>query len=476
MSVQKPPTIAEAVAQVVAQMDGPLPWDEFIARVLAIRPSQARNPAASVRNHIRWEEIGSSLAFSDPKTLVPLRIAMQGVRFRIPLDPPEVRQGLLYLHPAFDYFLRKEIPPEQMGLLDEAGQFLPTRVVQVERKGKTFLGPFGYTLLALDLADWFRNQRVAPGGSILVTIEDWQTGRFRLEYESAQERRKHQQEIEQKNRELADLLYELLEDARDERIFCSEALSTAYLRLSDPRGYPGDHWIVVVQQDPRMKTDGIEIYYSDFVSPFQRLLQDLQGKPARRPRETISREQGRQVYRFKAALRYRPGLWRRIEIRGDQTLADFNAILVKAFQHDWDHMAGFWKRTRRGKTKRYREVELGDVDPFGGGGSGAGRYIANLGLQPGDTLKYVYDFGDWIEHFITLEEIVQPEEGAKYPRIVGQNRPRYSYCEDCRAAGKRTIATWVCLECSKRKGQAVLVCEDCLEKKHLAHYAGEILY
>lgn len=472
---EKPPTIAEAVAQVVAQMDGPLPLDEFIARVLAIHPSQARNPAASIRNLLRYGEIGRSLVFSDPKTLMPLHIVMQGVRFRIPLSLQEVQKGLLCLDPAFIFFLRQEIPREQMTLLDEAGRTLPTRVVQVKQKGETPLGPVEYTIPALDLADWFREQRVQPGGSILVTIEDWQAGRFRLEYESAQERKKHRQEIERRNRELADVLYELLEKAHDERISCSEALGSAYLRLSDPRGYPGDHWLGVVEEDPRMRTNGIEIFYSDFFLPLERIFQDFLEKPARRPKERISPEQGRQVYRFKAALRHRPGLWRRIEIRGDQTLADFNAILMDAFNYDWDHLAGFWKRVRRGESNRYREVELGNVDPVGGG-SGAGRHIAGLGLQPGDTLKYVYDFGDWIEHLITLEEIGRPEEGAKYPRIVEQNRPRYSYCESCRAAGKRTVATWVCLECSERKGRAVMVCEKCLDKKHPDHYAEEILY
>jgi hypothetical protein len=46
---------------------------------------------------------------------------------------------------------------------------------------------------------------------------------------------------------------------------------------------------------------------------------------------------------------------------------------------------------------------LGNVDPLGEG-SGAQIRIAGLGLQIGDRLKYVYDFGDWIEHKITLEK------------------------------------------------------------------------
>ena len=59
---------------------------------------------------------------------------------------------------------------------------------------------------------------------------------------------------------------------------------------------------------------------------------------------------------------------------------------------------------RRGQTGRFREIELGNIDPLGEG-NGADIRIAGLGLQVGDRLKYVYDFGDWIEHEIIVEKI-----------------------------------------------------------------------
>jgi len=475
MPAEKSITIAEAVAQVVAQLDGPVSSDEFIARVLAIRPSQARDPTASIRNHLRWDAAGRSIVFLDRHTISPLRIVMQGVRFRVPLSRQEVERGALYLFPAFHPFLRQEIPYDQMCLVDEAGRPLPTKVVLFKEKIEGLFGPFDYQRHALYLSDWFRARQVRRQDSILITIQDWERGCFRLEHEPARRRKKHRREIEQKNEELADLLYEFLENARYERVFVEHAVTTAYARMSDPRGYPGDHWSQVVEGDRRMRTDGREIRYAESVTPLEAIfVEAMEGQPGP-SKEPFSPQQGRKVYRFKAALYHRPGLWRRIEIQGDQTLADFNAILVDAFNHDWDHMAGFWKRVRRGSTKRYREIDLGDVDPLGQG-SGADRHIAGLGLKPGDTLKYVYDFGDWIEHRITLEEIVEPEKGVKYPRIVGRNRPRHRYCQECKAAGKRTVATWVCIDCSEREGRAVLVCEECLDRNHEGHYAEEILY
>ena len=474
MSNEKPITIAEAVTQAVAQLDGPISRKELVARVLVIRPSQARKPAASINNHLRWQARGRTLVYLDRQTIVPLRIAMRGVRFRIPLSRKEIKRRFLFIDPGFRYFLRREIAYDQVRLLDEAGRSLPARVVTLKQKRQTSLGSYEYEIHAFDLGDWFRAHRIRHDDSILVTIEDWEKGSFRLEHEPAKQRR--EQEIEQKNQELAGHFFDLLESARYESVYAHIAVPTAYARLSDPQGYPGDHWAMVIKQDARMKWDGSDIRYSESFTPLEQLSMGLRGEEAKPPREVFSPDQARQVYRFKAALKYRKGLWRRIEIRGDQTLANFDFILRGAFQHDHsDHMAGFWKRVQRGSGKRYREIDLGNVNPLGEG-SGADRRIAGLGLAPGDTLKYVYDFGDWIEHLITLEEIVEPEEETEYPRVVGQNRPRHRYCEECKAEGRKTVATWICVECSEQEQRNVLLCEDCLMANHEGHYADELLY
>jgi hypothetical protein len=344
------------------------------------------------------------------------------------------------------------------------------RVITIREQVDTPFGKQPTQYAAFNLGDWFRTQRVRRNDCLLVTIEDWTEGRFRLEHEPANRRR--QTEIEHQDRELADLLFDMLENTRYETIAAHVAVPTAYARLSDPHGYPGSHWLEVVQRDERMGTDGWDIRYSDWRSPLESMLFEEEGIP-----ETgFSTAQGRQVYRFKATLWGRSGLWRTIEIQGEQTLAEFDAILRSAFEHDsFDHLAGFWKRIRRGKSKRFREVDVGDINPFGGG-SGSEVHIAGLGLEPGHELKYVYDFGDWIEHRITLEAIVDPEAKVKYPRIVAQNKPRYRNCESCRARGRKTRATWICLECSNRQQCAVLLCEECLDRDHEEHYAEEILY
>jgi hypothetical protein len=472
MAEEKPITYAEAMTLALAQVNGPIAVDEFIARVLTIRPSKAKKAATSLRNALRWEHAGRTVAFLDRKTIVPLRIAMRGVRFRIPVTRQEAIRGVLFIDPGFYHFLRQGTAHEDVQLLDAAGHPLAVRVVVVKQTLEGWSGPFTYEADAFDLGDWFRAQRIRRDDSILVTIEDWQEGHFRLEHEPARHRR--QWEIERKNQELAELVFDILEAEYDEQVFAQQAIPTAYIRLSDPQGYPGDHWIEVIARDPRMTSDGLDIRYSDFRSLLEVIAFGEEG--AGLAQEPPTPAQARQVYRFKAALHYRPGLWRRIEIQGGQTLADFDSILRNAFEHDTvDHLSGFWKRTRRGTGKRFREVDLGDIHPYGGG-SGAERHLAAIGLKPGDQLKYVYDFGDWIKHRIILEEIVEPEADAEYPRIAGRNKPRYRYCESCEAKGRKTIATWICFDCSNEQEHNVLVCEDCLMPEHEEHWADEILY
>ena len=107
------------------------------------------------------------------------------------------------------------------------------------------------------------------------------------------------------------------------------------------------------------------------------------------------------VYVFKAALKYRKGLWRRIEIKSNQTLGDFDHVIRKAFNHDiGDHLSEFFL------GQVWRSEGFGEIDPSGSG-SGAKKKINQLCLSDGDKIEYVYDFGDDIQHIITLEKIIE---------------------------------------------------------------------
>jgi hypothetical protein len=175
------------------------------------------------------------------------------------------------------------------------------------------------------------------------------------------------------------------------------------------------------------------------------------------------------VYVFNATLRSRKGTWRRIEIKGDQTLGDLDNIMREAFNHDKeDHLSEFFS------GKVWNSESFGEIEPEGNG-AGAKKKIDELELVEGSTIEYVYDFGDDIQHVIKLEKVVEPVDRAKYPRITSKSRSRNRYCVSCKKIQKKTIATWICIDCTEEEQKQVLLCVDCLEEEHEDHYAEEIL-
>ena len=179
----------------------------------------------------------------------------------------------------------------------------------------------------------------------------------------------------------------------------------------------------------------------------------------------------KKLYTFKVCLAFRRGCWRRIEIRGDQTLGAFDGAIREAFKHDTlDHLSEFFPKGT------WRDG-FGEIYPSGSG-NGARVKVEDLGLREGEEQGYVYDFGNEVRHIITLEKISEPEDGVDYPRLIAKNRPRYRYCGECERAGKRTVATLVCVECPGEHYGHIYLCEGCAERLHGEddHHLEEVVY
>ncbi|MBD2325893.1 plasmid pRiA4b ORF-3 family protein [Alkalinema sp. FACHB-956] len=129
-----------------------------------------------------------------------------------------------------------------------------------------------------------------------------------------------------------------------------------------------------------------------------------------------------------------PEISRRIEIKGNQTLADLHKILFKAFDREEDHLYEFQvggqgpndpaakcygvpqsASRRKAKTQSVQDV--------------ASTPIASLGLSVDDAFGYWFDFGDDWWHQVNVISISQPEPNTQYPRItqrVGASPPQYA--------------------------------------------------
>ena len=402
--LQRPPTVADILRDELRNVTAPMPVNELIDRVLQRFESKAKNPRATVRTAIA-NELGHRLVFIDREHILPTPIALQGLRFRIPLSQLEIDEGgfaLDYLH----YYLPSpgRLPLEnQVKLLDAQGRAMPARkIVHVKTHKDPYFGEYTNIVALLDIKEWLSANDAKAGDHLIVTIEDRDAFTIRLAFEKANHVR--EDEVAQLDKQLCDLLYDVLEHSSDERISQYEAIPTVLARLPNKAGYAGSHWRIALQWDERMACYGTSVTYIDEPPS---LFEQTAGNHAVEGK-AFTREQGRQVYRFSARLKRSKGKPVIIEIQGNQTMFDLDQTLRHAFKHDtWDHLGGFWLLIPRANG-RFREVEIGACAPdrkYKLDGSAVDVAVASLGLSIGSRLKYVYDFGDWVEHELTLEAI-----------------------------------------------------------------------
>jgi hypothetical protein len=143
------------------------------------------------------------------------------------------------------------------------------------------------------------------------------------------------------------------------------------------------------------------------------------------PDEPASEAAQTTLYRFQVKLEWMKTVWRRIDMRGDQTLHDLHLAIQEAFDWDDDHLYAFFlSGTAWDKQTAYES-------PFGEGERSAAKYrLEHLSLEPGQQIAYIFDFGDELEHRVKLEAVIpggtQPD--VEYPQITerhGNAPPQY---------------------------------------------------
>jgi len=149
------------------------------------------------------------------------------------------------------------------------------------------------------------------------------------------------------------------------------------------------------------------------------------------------------IFVFKIALDSRKSIWRRIALRGSQTLDDLHEAIFQAFDRDDEHLYSFYfpKPGSRGRGRLRDAVEYthpmnaGDSGPFDDEpltGADAVQLSA-LRLRPGRKFLYLFDFGDEWLHEITVETVEGADDGGRYPRIMekhGDSPPQYPEMEE----------------------------------------------
>lgn len=126
------------------------------------------------------------------------------------------------------------------------------------------------------------------------------------------------------------------------------------------------------------------------------------------------------LYRFQVSLAWKKDVWRRVEMRGDQTLDDLHEAIQEAFNWDNDHLYSFFLSGKAWDSK----TEY--ASPYADQGHHADVYrLEYLPLKKGQKFLYLFDYGDELEHIVTLEAVLPGavEKRKKYPCITERQGP-----------------------------------------------------
>jgi Plasmid pRiA4b ORF-3-like protein len=136
------------------------------------------------------------------------------------------------------------------------------------------------------------------------------------------------------------------------------------------------------------------------------------------------------AYVFRAELVDHPGIVRVVALAEEQRLEDLAELLREEFGWDDPHLYSFWLS---GEFWDGPETEY--TAPFEleeGGAESAEIPIADAGLEKGQTIAYLFDYGDEWRVEITVTEIGDAGEGS-YPQVIertGEAPPQYALDED----------------------------------------------
>jgi Plasmid pRiA4b ORF-3-like protein len=118
----------------------------------------------------------------------------------------------------------------------------------------------------------------------------------------------------------------------------------------------------------------------------------------------------RQIYQLKVALLdVTPPVWRRVVVPSAYTLDRVHRVIQYAMGWQDCHLHSF----------EAGGEQYGEPDPVGGLGVHdelETRLDAVAGK--GDVLRYTYDFGDWWEHEITVEDAFAADPDGRYPACL----------------------------------------------------------
>ena len=154
------------------------------------------------------------------------------------------------------------------------------------------------------------------------------------------------------------------------------------------------------QEEGALELPGFGVWQPVF-QPYFPLWQENLRLPKREPR------QGAFVFRVSLGK-----VWRLIAMPADKTLGNLVEVILHSVEFDNDHLHEFSYRNRLGAWVSVHHPAM-DEPPYTDEVS-----IGTLPLEPGETMKLTYDFGDNWQFTVKLDRIDPPDAKLKAPRIL----------------------------------------------------------
>jgi hypothetical protein len=261
---QSEPTISSILLELATEYDEIVAEREVFDRVLQRRPSQAKDPYASIRNLLRYDASDTGWVRLGGGMLIPRHAALDGLRFRI-VPSEEELAGNMVARVWLTPFVASRVATKDIRLEDAAGKRIATREENLPTANFLFVRSD-----ALALGDWFRRTGFELNDSIIATIVKTDLPTLRLEREPAADFRPD--DVAAQEHEVVEALAANVARGRTNMLFPDDAVLPIYARAPWRTGYPGRPWQLLVANDRRMRLlDGMFVADRSFRRPLDAL-------------------------------------------------------------------------------------------------------------------------------------------------------------------------------------------------------------
>jgi hypothetical protein len=238
------PTIAGILRLLAAEYDGPVAERQVLDQVLQQRPSSAKNPYATIRERLRWDGLTLGWLRLSRRELVPLRVALQGLRFRC---LPRARDLLVGQLPLVCLQPFAGLRSSAVRLIDGEGRAYPL----IDLSADDGLSELDWHLPGFDLSAWYARHSFAAGDSLIVTVVSAEPLTLQLAYEPAVAFQREQ--VAEQDAELLAAMVAHVVRSQTALIPCDDLVLPIFARAAWRASYPGTPWQQLVVESSRLQ-------------------------------------------------------------------------------------------------------------------------------------------------------------------------------------------------------------------------------